>query len=317
MYNAEHYLERCVESCLEQGLQSEEQEILLCNDGSTDGSLELARSLAAQDNRIKVFSQENAGAGIARNLGLRHATGRYVMFVDSDDYLIPHSILGVLELCEQNELDLCKYAIKTIWLNNGNVQLNPLPLAKAKLFTGDEILGKPTIPLDSACSAIYRRLFLLNHALYFNSQTSSEDVVFNLMVFSCAKRIMYSDANVYTYEIRTGSRRHSTDLASRLRYFKNNMTNAAYVKKTANSLNQLSDKTKQSLKRRSNSMAVSDLIELWNSRNFIPRYSASEILELARDLDIYPIKGRTLSWETTLIGHSLLNYKSLFLYFFK
>ena len=316
VYNAEPYLRRCVASCLNQDFDANELEIILCNDGSTDSSLEIAEELATKDCRIKVFSQENAGAGMARNLGLLHARGTYVMFVDSDDYLMTNSVLNVLELCERNDLDLCKYVMKCIILESGTVKVRHSPIEINKLFTGDELLGNPIVPLDSACSSLYRRLFLDENELCFSNQTSSEDVAFNLRVYPHAKRIMYTDTQVYTYEVRTGSRRHSTDLTSRTRYLMNNMRNAAHVKNAATS-NLITDTTKQSLLQRCNSMTIGNLIELWNARKVIPKSVASEVLELAKKLDLYPIEGRTFSWKTTLAGHLFLNHQSIFLSFFK
>lgn len=317
VYNAEPYLQRCVESCIIQGLRPQEQEIIICDDGSTDGSLALARSLAAQDNRIKVFNQKNEGSGMARNLGLNHATGRYVMFVDSDDYLHSNSVMTVLEICERNALDLCKYIMECVELNTGNHNLSYSPVETNKLFTGFELLGNQSVPLDSACSSIYRKDFLDSNCLRFTNMTSSEDVAFNLHVFLHAKRIMYSNIHVYTYEIRSGSRGHSTDLYSRTRYFKNNLRNAALVMYESVTNECLLDSTKHSLRLRSNSMTAGNLLYLLNSRQSIPRIVATEILDLASELGIYPIHGATFSWKTTLLSHVLLNRKKLLLSRFK
>ena len=85
IYNAEPYLEACTTSLLQQG----EVQVILVDDGSTDGSLALAGELAAQDSRIAVSTQAHAGQSAARNLGLAHATGEYIAFVDADDCLAP------------------------------------------------------------------------------------------------------------------------------------------------------------------------------------------------------------------------------------
>ena len=85
VYNILDCLERCVRSVTAQTYKN--LEILLIDDGSTDGTGELCDRLAREDDRIRVFHKENGGSSSARNLGLRQATGEYVGFVDSDDYI--------------------------------------------------------------------------------------------------------------------------------------------------------------------------------------------------------------------------------------
>ena len=87
VYNIKDYLPRCVHSITAQTYTR--LEIILVDDGSTDGTGALCDSLAAEDERIRVFHKENGGSSSARNLALRHASGEYVGFVDSDDYLSP------------------------------------------------------------------------------------------------------------------------------------------------------------------------------------------------------------------------------------
>ena len=87
VYNIEKYLERCVQSICNQTYQK--LEIILVDDGSTDGSGALCDQLAQKDERIKVFHKENGGSSSARNLGLQNATGEYIGFIDSDDYIEP------------------------------------------------------------------------------------------------------------------------------------------------------------------------------------------------------------------------------------
>lgn len=314
VYNAEAYLERCVKSCLAQGITQNEYEILLCNDGSTDGSLELANKLSAEYECIKVFSQENAGAGMARNLGLSHATGDYVVFVDSDDYLVEGSLAPLLQRCEELQLDICKYVIECIILDTGKHVVRNSPIETDTIFTGDNLLGRPEVPLDSACSSLYRRRFLVDYDLRFSGQTSSEDVAFNLRVYPHAQRIMYVDTHAYTYEVRTGSRRHSVDVTSRTKYMINNIRNAGHVINAAHNSNILSEATRTSLRKRANSMAVGALMELYQGRHHIfTKDAAIKTLELARQLSIYPIKGRTFTWKSTLLAHCFLNWENLFL----
>ena len=85
VYNTEKYVRQAVVSICRQTLK--DLEIIIVNDGSTDGSMTILEELAAQDERIKLFSQENQGQSTARNRGLHHAIGEYIYFMDSDDLL--------------------------------------------------------------------------------------------------------------------------------------------------------------------------------------------------------------------------------------
>ena len=85
VYNAENYVSRCIESVLAQTYN--DWQMILVDDGSKDKSLEICQKYADADNRISVMHQENAGPGIARNAGIAEASGSYVVFIDSDDYI--------------------------------------------------------------------------------------------------------------------------------------------------------------------------------------------------------------------------------------
>ena len=85
IYNVEQYVDKCIQSILNQTYQN--LEIILVDDGATDRSGSIADSYAAKDKRVKVFHKENGGLSDARNYGLDHVTGDYILFVDSDDFI--------------------------------------------------------------------------------------------------------------------------------------------------------------------------------------------------------------------------------------
>ena len=87
VYNVEEYLERCIDSIINQGIKETDYEIILVNDGSTDGSFDICRKYEKSLSCIRCYSQKNQGLSVARNTGISHAQGQYIMFVDSDDYI--------------------------------------------------------------------------------------------------------------------------------------------------------------------------------------------------------------------------------------
>lgn len=106
VYNIIEYLPRCVESLRKQTY--DKIEILLVDDGSTDGTSELCDRLAAEDIRIRVFHKENGGSSSARNLGIKEATGEYLGFVDSDDYVEPDMYERLLQAIETTQLPIAQ-----------------------------------------------------------------------------------------------------------------------------------------------------------------------------------------------------------------
>lgn len=104
VYNAEKYLELCIQSICNQTYEN--IEIILVNDGSTDGSLSICKHYVKKDSRIKLINQENSGSSIARNTGLDNATGNIISFVDSDDYIKEHMFETMLNLMITHKLDV-------------------------------------------------------------------------------------------------------------------------------------------------------------------------------------------------------------------
>ena len=120
VYNDAEFLPTCLDSLVNQTLK--EIEILLINDASTDNSLQILNEYAARDSRIRVFSlPENRGALLARNEGIRHASGEYIMFADGDDYLELNACERVWELEQEEPVDILFFGVKTIVCGEVNV----------------------------------------------------------------------------------------------------------------------------------------------------------------------------------------------------
>lgn len=101
VYNAEKYLKTCLDSLISQTYTN--FEVLCVDDGSTDHSLNILRFYEKKDNRIKVFTQKNAGPAAARNKALQYATGDYISFVDADDYLVENAFKILVKVAGEKE----------------------------------------------------------------------------------------------------------------------------------------------------------------------------------------------------------------------
>lgn len=105
IYNVEKYLERCVDSILLQTYKN--IEVILVNDGSTDNSLQYCNKYKNQDNRVIIIDKQNGGLSDARNAGLKQATGDYVCFIDSDDFILPTMIEMMVKQLIEDQADIC------------------------------------------------------------------------------------------------------------------------------------------------------------------------------------------------------------------
>lgn len=175
IYNAEKYIKRCVSSVIDQSYNK--LEILLVNDGSTDNSLNICEAFATKDNRIKVISQDNGGVSKARNTGLRLAKGEYVMFLDSDDYMLPDMCKTMLDVLYSKQADCVICGIQEpeggLWCPQKNIDYSTLAD-----FKRDFIYQLNTELLSPCWNKIFKRQLITN---LFNVEISfGEDLIFDL-----------------------------------------------------------------------------------------------------------------------------------------
>ena len=192
VYNTEAWLEKCVLSCL-----GGDSEILLVDDGSTDGSGALARKLAGEHPGITVLSQENAGPGAARNAGLRMARGEYIWFVDSDDTLEPGAVEWACRTVREHPCDYISLSAR----NGGSGPLrNVLPEG-----AGPEEVFRSLRWLDCDTMYLWRRSFLEEHGLAFMEGVFFEDSELIPRALYLAGSCFVSNNPVYNVTVREGS----------------------------------------------------------------------------------------------------------------
>lgn len=218
VYNAERYLDGCLGSLQSQTL--DRIEIICVNDGSTDGSEEILRRYASRDPRFVVLSHENRGLGRTRNAGLAIARGRYIMFVDSDDYIELNSCETVFREMESESADVLMFCS---YLEYDHTMIPQRPLGDQRRcfengesqsflfrhlvgFVGGELRApEKQDKLTSACMKGYRRGMLTDHGILFGDNRvigSAEDALFNIDVFAVADKCVYIPTVLYHY-IRT------------------------------------------------------------------------------------------------------------------
>ena len=217
VYNVEKYLAKCLDSLLQQDLPPQEYEILVIDDGSPDGSHAIAEKFEREHENIRVISQKNLGLGGARNTGIDHAQGQYLMFVDSDDYIERNCISGLVEAAETNRLDLFRFGHREV------IEGEPVPivdLAEKKngkpkispIFTGEEFMANRMKVGCYACVLVIRTELLKKNGLYFERHRYYEDTEWFPRVLIKAQRVAECNKLIYNYVQRQGSITKSVDI---------------------------------------------------------------------------------------------------------
>ena len=207
IYNTRPFLEECVRSILNQQF-SEPFEVLLVDDGATDGCDVLCDELAAQDKRIRVFHQENQGLSGARNTGIDAARGRYYAFVDADDVVHPGYLQALYDACETHDAYMAICAVEDV--NEDGTSQDPpeytLP-AETGVFVGKDLLNRFYAPNGTYYTVAWNKLYRaevwkLLH--YPEGRLHEDDFVAHRLFWRCDK-VVCLDAPLYNYRLRKGS----------------------------------------------------------------------------------------------------------------
>ena len=211
IYNVESYLHRCLESVVNQSYS--DLEIILVNDGSTDNSLSIINKFAQRDKRIIVFSQENSGKAVARNVGLRAATGKYISFIDSDDWIEKDMYSELAVHLEKEHPDFVNFRFQFDNETLGTHSVYGAPYKKLKFESQDEILEdalKNANILTAPWMKIYDRNFLLRYHLSFEPGIVNEDTLFAILISCHARKVTFVNQIFYHAIEREGSTSRSS-----------------------------------------------------------------------------------------------------------
>ncbi len=226
IYGVEQYLRRCVDSLLAQDM--DDYEIILVDDGSTDSCPAICDEYANTHHTspithhtcpIRVFHQDNAGLSAARNTGIMAARGTYIMFVDSDDYIEPNVLKGLLSQIERDNLDVLRYRLQYV-----NPQYDVYNPYKTDPFEGNDYSEVPTDGVSFLNSRMNTRCYAwqfilrrdLIYTLHTTHSTSENNVLFTPGIYFedtdwtprmlvRAKKVASTDTIVYNYLMREGS----------------------------------------------------------------------------------------------------------------
>lgn len=216
VYNSEKYLRRAVQSVLKQTVP--DFELLLIDDGSTDGSGVLCDEFAIQDARIHVYHKENGGVCSARNYGIRISSGKYITFIDNDDVYDEQFCEVLIDMLENSNADIAKCGRRNIKISPEQEILTEriCTWRKTEVMDKDEFRGqyyelKTSEILSAVWNGIYRRDTLISSGVQFDEtlRHGNEDILFNSLFLGHCKIFAITDRVLYTHYYRIG---HSTSM---------------------------------------------------------------------------------------------------------
>lgn len=229
VYNTKEYLSRCVESLLAQTYSP--MEILLVDDGSSDGSEQLCDEFAAKDERIRVFHKENGGSSTARNLGLDNAKGEYIGFVDSDDYVEADMYQYLYDSLRENEVLLVQAGRKEIDEQGNRLADICIPPKTIKKISYQNFLKELLMHRGdcSFCTKLFHRSLLWDKR--FPVGKLNEDFRLLLEILPNATTVLSLPDYKYNVFYRMNSNSRKSDKEQFSRVFEDNVDNADWVER--------------------------------------------------------------------------------------
>jgi glycosyltransferase involved in cell wall biosynthesis len=213
IYNVEKYLRDCLSSVVEQTLR--DIEIICIDDGSLDGSADILREFSAHDNRFEVITQKNAGLSAARNRGLASATGDYIYFLDSDDFLVPRALETAYQCAQDNSLELLVFDSDVVNESGARVEEGSWRTKQTKrsreydtVVTGRELFQRMVSSKDYSTMVwmyLYSREFLERTNLQFTEKIFFEDNDFSFKAMLQAERARHLRQALHCYRVRKGA----------------------------------------------------------------------------------------------------------------
>ncbi len=218
VYNVEPYLERCINSILGQTYAN--LEILLINDGSTDNSGVICDEYAKKDTRIKVVHKNNGGVSSARNLGLEVATGEYIGFIDSDDYIEPTMFEELYNKAKTENADMAICGFKQVHVN-GITKVNNVDFTisweKENIIKNYFTQGVVKELMYAPVNKLYKKTFIGN-LRFCEKYRMGEDILFLFQCIEKMNKIACVDGVFYNYVMRENSAMTSPFSQKRLEY---------------------------------------------------------------------------------------------------
>lgn len=214
MYKVAPYVEKCLRSLANQDIPFSAYEIICMNDGSPDNCAEIVESLQHEIPNIVLINQENQGVSMARNNAIAVAKGKYILPIDPDDYVLPNTFSGILEIAESKQLDVLYLGFEIFDAGGISVWHTDYSKLDSTIFNGVEgyfaSRGYDVRDPDRSVAMLYRKSILDQYDIKYPKDVPYlEDGLFLAKVFAVAERVGFKDDKFYQRTTRIGSATNS------------------------------------------------------------------------------------------------------------
>lgn len=206
VYNVEAYVRECIDSLLAQDMPG--LELIFVNDGSTDGSRGILEEYSRMYDNIIVIDQENSGQSVAKNNGIKVASGKYISFVDADDIMMEGALRALFDKAEHNSCPMVVGGVMLYWAETGRMKrYDSLHVSENRKYSGKEVCGM-LLREEMHCvmhAKIYRRDCWVEHGVSFPAGQIYEDMLPAFSIVMACGECMFVDRPCYKYRMREGS----------------------------------------------------------------------------------------------------------------
>lgn len=300
-YNVETYIGRCLDSIFNQNVDATLYEVIVIDDGSTDGTLNLLNKYATKYSNLNVTSQENKGVSAARNHGIALAKGEYLWFVDSDDYIKENSVQHLIDIVQNTKPSILyfSYIIKNI--NGTFIPASPQPVSKNILLDGKTALKMGFFP-TSVWLALWKRENINHLQLRFNTDIKyAEDSLFSFYALSQSNNIIFVDNEFYIYVKRDGS---ATTLDQSERVIQQKLNDIEVIKSIKNLAKKYENSDKELsllISTHSEKILFGLVFSLYRNRKEWKALGVNkDVIKNLKEEGLYPMKGPFDSWKKRL-----------------
>lgn len=305
-YNAAQYLQKSFDSLREFYDSKMSFEIIYVNDGSTDNSLEIIERIKATKENIKVISQQNQGSSITRNNGLEIARGKFIQFIDSDDFIDCKTIIDSVYYSLENSLDA--NSVQLEFVNMDDIKIGEAKrhsLEYNKIMSGPEALYG-FMP-SSICVFIFRRKFLIDNNLRIYPNIVNMDVEFSVKMLVVATKVHFNEKIGYRYVQTENSLKRNKSLEKVKKDYKDQLLVGKLILGNIE-VQGVDEKLRKRLKELSNNAVWNALYNLIVTDKRLDSKFVNECILYSKTNNLYPLKG-PLSTKFQKITSIILNNK--------
>lgn len=314
MYNAEKYIEECLDSILNSNLSKDLFELVIVNDGSKDKSPEIAQDYASKYSNVTYLTQENQGQSTARNYGIKTCIGEYVWCVDADDKLISEQLPKIIDALDEYEnLDILAVQLQNVTEEGQylDVECSQPTLEHNKVLSGVEAILSGYNP-SSICALITKKQLFIDNNIFFVKGITHQDVELTYRLMPCAMKVVFSDIIPYLYIYHPNSTSKSMVPEKKIKYIKDDIYIINSFRRLALSFKDINPQLYSVIFNRSQNVLFGLVYSLYKNKKEWGKLGINSVIvdELKKE-QLYPMKGHFDSLKKSLFVKLFLNIPCL------